>query len=457
MCTTPTTSSRQTRKCRARNRKRRWFAALAALVVSVLFLPLAPASAQSTDVSDAELARLKAELAAEVAADKAVRETHQIEVLEQARVVLAQQGDVSEIEEALRQVQGLLAEQRKLVRTAELEVEVAQANVDVAQQRVKDLSELQHELTRRVNELIIQAYIGRDASLEGSLGLARTGDIYEAARIQTLVGAMYGDLRTTSDQLHAVEIDAEQAVWEFEAAVERLQIKQQDAKYKQAELVESVELQYDFYRQVNDRYESALYEAQALQAIDDQLAAEVAESAKRLGAVAAEENRRTQIRLEQERRARERLIAETLAREGTARAPTSTNVSADELRTVRGIKVHESIYVNVLNLLNAAADDGITLGGGGYRSYSSQVQLRRYHCGTSQYAVYSKPARTCRPPTARPGYSMHERGLAIDFTANGRAITSRNTTAFRWLRDNAARYGFKNLPSEPWHWSTNGN
>ena len=51
---------------------------------------------------------------------------------------------------------------------------------------------------------------------------------------------------------------------------------------------------------------------------------------------------------------------------------------------------------------------------------------------------------------------MHEQGKAIDFTYNGRTIGSRSSPAFRWLRDNAGRYGFKNLPSEPWHWSTNG-
>ena len=28
--------------------------------------------------------------------------------------------------------------------------------------------------------------------------------------------------------------------------------------------------------------------------------------------------------------------------------------------------------------------------------------------------------------------------------------------AFVWLTANAARFGFFNLPSEPWHWSVNG-
>ena len=47
--------------------------------------------------------------------------------------------------------------------------------------------------------------------------------------------------------------------------------------------------------------------------------------------------------------------------------------------------------------------------------------------------------------------------MAIDFTSSGRLITSRSDPAFIWLRNNAATYGLYNLPSEPWHWSTNGN
>lgn len=52
---------------------------------------------------------------------------------------------------------------------------------------------------------------------------------------------------------------------------------------------------------------------------------------------------------------------------------------------------------------------------------------------------------------------MHERGLAIDFTIDGSIISSRNSAAFRWMAANAAHYGLYNLPSEPWHWSVNGN
>jgi D-alanyl-D-alanine carboxypeptidase len=52
---------------------------------------------------------------------------------------------------------------------------------------------------------------------------------------------------------------------------------------------------------------------------------------------------------------------------------------------------------------------------------------------------------------------MHERGLAIDFTYQGSIITSKSNPAFKWLAANAKKYGLYNLPSEPWHWSTNGN
>ncbi|MCY4665836.1 MAG: M15 family metallopeptidase, partial [Acidimicrobiaceae bacterium] len=72
------------------------------------------------------------------------------------------------------------------------------------------------------------------------------------------------------------------------------------------------------------------------------------------------------------------------------------------------------------------------------------------------WAGGSRPSSQCRPPTARPGRSNHEKGLAIDFTNNGRLITSRNTSVFQALSRIAPEYGFKNLPSEPWHWSVDG-
>lgn len=68
------------------------------------------------------------------------------------------------------------------------------------------------------------------------------------------------------------------------------------------------------------------------------------------------------------------------------------------------------------------------------------------------------PPSECSPPTARPGESMHERGLAIDFSCAGVLITNRDNSCYRWLADNADSYGLYELASqqEPWHWSVNG-
>jgi hypothetical protein len=50
----------------------------------------------------------------------------------------------------------------------------------------------------------------------------------------------------------------------------------------------------------------------------------------------------------------------------------------------------------------------------GRRTIEEQIALRRAHCGSSWEAIYTAPASSCSPPTARPGSSKHEVGLAAD-------------------------------------------
>lgn len=117
------------------------------------------------------------------------------------------------------------------------------------------------------------------------------------------------------------------------------------------------------------------------------------------------------------------------------------------------IRVHRLIAADVAELVAAARAEGVRLDGWGHRDALRQIELRRAHCGGSYALVFDAPAASCRPPTARPGRSMHERGLAVDFAS----CSTRSNPCYRWLAANAARYGLFNLPSEPWHWSTNGN
>jgi hypothetical protein len=137
--------------------------------------------------------------------------------------------------------------------------------------------------------------------------------------------------------------------------------------------------------------------------------------------------------------------------------PVTSTPAGPGLTTVRGITVASSIAGQLAGLLAASDRAGLSLSGGGYRSPEAQIAVRRANCGPTPYDIYEKPASQCSPPTAKPGSSMHERGLAVDFANRGSAISSRSNPAFVWLAGNAGRFGFRNLPSEPWHWSTNGN
>ncbi|GAB1692384.1 M15 family metallopeptidase [Krasilnikovia sp. M28-CT-15] len=120
--------------------------------------------------------------------------------------------------------------------------------------------------------------------------------------------------------------------------------------------------------------------------------------------------------------------------------------------TVNGITVHKSVAFAFRRMLNDAQSHGIALSGGGFRTRQQQIELRQIN-GCPD--IWTAPASSCRVPTAIPGRSLHEVGLAVDLTSDGASLT-RNSAAFRWLTVNARKYGYVNLPSEPWHWSITG-
>ncbi len=137
----------------------------------------------------------------------------------------------------------------------------------------------------------------------------------------------------------------------------------------------------------------------------------------------------------------------------------------------KGIAVCADIAEKYKNMIAAAKKDGVTLTAYGGRTMEKQIALRKQNCGgNSKYNVYEKPSGECKPPTARPGRSMHQSGLAFDIGVSGTTIcftknasvsntnkcrTNKNP-GFLWLEKNAKTYGFYNLPTEAWHWSVNG-
>ena len=127
-----------------------------------------------------------------------------------------------------------------------------------------------------------------------------------------------------------------------------------------------------------------------------------------------------------------------------------------------GVEVHRCIATAVEALLrdiNLAFEDE-NISGWGWRPPDRQIELRRQNCGPTHEDIYEKPSRECTPPTARPGRSMHERGLAVDVHVDGQTLCYPHRecshSVFIWLRDHAASYGLQKLSSEAWHWSVNG-
>lgn len=243
------------------------------------------------------------------------------------------------------------------------------------------------------------------------------------------------------DELRAAMEDLVEKRRDADDAVTRARRARADAKSRLVQMLRARERQRVFAASVEQRLDATLAEAGALANIDRKLSVEI-------------------IQREAVLVARLRSIAAAAAARApltpTGRIPTVTGGGTGFTR-VGGIVVASRIASQLQALLAAARSDGLALSGSGYRNPAAQIAVRRANCGTSYYAVYQMPASQCSPPAARPGASMHEQGLAIDFTSGGSLIASRGSPGYRWLSTNAGRFGLRNLPSEPWHWSTNGN
>lgn len=112
-------------------------------------------------------------------------------------------------------------------------------------------------------------------------------------------------------------------------------------------------------------------------------------------------------------------------------------------------------YMAFKEMVDAAYEDGINLYSvSPYRSYQTQYGL--YH----NYASYDGYGRA-DTYSARPGYSEHQTGLAVDINSTDDSFAY--TSEAKWLKNNAYKYGFiLRYPSgkeyitgyqyEPWHY-----
>ena len=315
--------------------------------------------------------------------------------------------------------QGLLGEARRAAAQAEAQLAAARA---AEQEITAEIGALEQNIT----DMAVRAFVGKGVSA-GPSGFLEASDPNEIARRSALTRVVFGNAQDDRDRLDAAREDLAAVRQEAEEAAEAASARRAEEAQRLGKVSEARDRQAGFAAQLDTRIEARLAEAASLERLDRALSAEI--------------QRRQQA----------------LARNnsGSRGGPVSAVAPGGSvpLRNVRGIWVHESIADSLESLLGAAESDGIRYGGGGYRDSADQRRLRQANCPNPE----TSPPSSCSPPTARPGQSMHERGLAIDFTYGGRIIGSRSSPGYKWLDQNAGRFGLRNLPSEPWHWSTNGN
>lgn len=339
-----------------------------------------------------------------------------------ASEVNALKSDAATVQRALAALQANVSGQEALLADATLAANLAEqaaaqarADADAARARVADLR-------TQVKEQALSAYI------DGPVETDDIGDPSASTAVikDALLRFRAGQHTAVLDQLRSAEEDAATAQAAAEANAALAEQKRGEAAQRTGEVRAARDQQASYAAQVEVRLDRRLAEAAGLESQDRALSQQIA--------------------------AQEAALAARVPR--GARGASGPFVSGNvQLTTVNGITVATSIADNLQRMMAAADVDGISFSGSGYRDSSQQQALRNAHCANPA----TDPPSACRPPTARPGSSNHERGLAVDFSYGGGLIKSRSSAGFQWLASHAASYGFYNLPSEPWHWSVDGN
>ncbi len=114
-----------------------------------------------------------------------------------------------------------------------------------------------------------------------------------------------------------------------------------------------------------------------------------------------------------------------------------------QVATVDGKKVEVDTAKAYLRMKAAAAKDGVHLQiNSGFRTMEQQQAL--WNGWQRRLPGYN--------PAARPGYSNHQSGVALDLNTQGSSRSQGTGKVYNWLANNAHKFGFKRIPIEHWHW-----
>lgn len=126
-----------------------------------------------------------------------------------------------------------------------------------------------------------------------------------------------------------------------------------------------------------------------------------------------------------------------------ANTPISANYTPTTV-AYEDTEVGEVMQTQLNAMIKAAAADGVNLVPvSGYRSYDEQMELYLqqvyYEINVNGYSA-DEASDEAAKTVARPGTSEHQTGLAVDF--NNVTDDFMMTSEYKWLSENADKYGF---------------
>jgi peptidoglycan hydrolase CwlO-like protein len=349
----------------------------------------------------------------------------------------------AEIEQALADIQANVETQQAELAEAERAAEAAEEDLAEAEQAVIEGQQRIDDLDQATDDMVVDSFVNPPTA--SALEAFTADSISDAAVKQAILSLQSDSDADLLDQMEAARDDLELDKANKEDIAAEAAEKQEAAETELADLESALEQQQGFAAEVEARLERRLSEAESLRRVDAELSRRIEEQQAALA---------RQLQAAQAAQAAAGIEPPPAPESSVEAVPGGlANVTCP---TGGIITVAGSIAGNVQGLLDLAGQQGVPLCGWGYRNPEEQIQLRMEHCGTTDYAIYQMPASQCSPPTARPGASQHEVGLAIDFTCDGGSIVA-GGSCDTFLKANAASYGLYNLPSEIWHYSTTGN
>lgn len=135
------------------------------------------------------------------------------------------------------------------------------------------------------------------------------------------------------------------------------------------------------------------------------------------------------------------------------------NFAPGDIASYGGYPISAKILADLTTMVNVASAAGIPISlTSAYRSYSNQVTT--YNNWVTVNGSYAAADTV----SARPGYSEHQTGFAVDLSCGGASLDKfTGSSCHNWLIENGANYGFiqryqpgyesiTGYSAESWHW-----